>query len=332
MSGGVEGGRRSDEPSSSGPDGLYAVVVNYCQYEETLGCVDSLTGAGLPGDRIVVVDNASPDGSGDDLAEALDECRFLQSRVNGGYGAGNNLAIERILARDGFRMEHVFICNPDVRVQERALERAVEALQRDPAVGGVSSVQWRTSERQRLDPYFESWLSAQGLDPGALQGTSFVSTETLLGAAMTLSREALLEVGAFDPLYFLYAEEEDLARRLRYHGFEVGVAAGSHVVHSRPYLQGGDGRVFQRRSSKYLFHIKDPFSPVSKNTFRVAKSAAGNFLRCLSRDEGTLRDWFAEVGWFLRRLPAALTNRSRERRGRAHLDIATVRSEQPART
>lgn len=303
--------------------GLYAIIVNYCQPEETLGCVASLVDAGLPRSRIVVVDNASPDGSGAELAEALEGCLFLQATENRGYGAGNNLAIEHLLRTKGDDVEFVFVANPDVRLEKGALTAAVESFEGKDDLGGVSSVQREAAGRSELDPMFERWLRSEGVDPGRIGDGGFVPTTSLLGAAMALSREALLDVGGFDPLYFLYSEEEDLARRLRYHGYEVGVAGGSLVVHSRPYLEEGRDRQFDRHSSGYLYRLKDPSSPVPRNVVRVARKAAGELMRCVRRRDRRFRDWARELAWFLRRVPEALAHRRREMEGRTHLDLSS---------
>lgn len=299
--------------------GLFASVVNYCDFKETVGCVSSLVEAGLPADRVVVVDNASPDGSGEELAEALEGCHFLQAGENGGYGPGNNLAISYLLTEHTPEAEYFFILNPDVRVQTGTVETVVRLFENSGTIGGLSCVQWRSAYRDELDANFENWLRAQGIPPARLEGRSFVATESLLGAAMILSREAFLRVGGFDPLYFLYFEEEDLARRLRYHGFDIGVAADAHVVHHRPYRDRGEDRHFHRRTSKYLFQIKDPFSHPALNVLRAGKAAGGGFLSDLRESDRSVRSWLEEMAWVVPRVPAALRHRSREMEGAAHL-------------
>lgn len=299
-------------------DGVFAVVVNYCQLDETLGCVEALRETGLPGSQIVVVDNASPDGSGSRLKRRLTASRVLTAPENSGYGAGNNLAIEYLLEERG-RAEHIAIFNPDIRVQANTLEGMVAAFRGRDRVGGVSCVQWTSTGRDALDPVFESWIRNQAVDPSSLDEDHFFQTSSLLGAAMMLSRSALERVGGFDPLYFMYGEEHDVARRLRYHGYEIGVAGGAHVVHRRPYLDSGESRDFQRRTSGYLFLLKDPFSPIGWNILRMAKRAAGSLWRSLTEEERDFRGWLRELGWVLRRVPRGLVHRLRERRGPMHL-------------
>lgn len=311
------------------PVGLFASIVNYCEFEETVGCVEALLETGLPPDRIVIVDNASPDGSGDRLEDRFPACRVLRAPSNLGYGPGHNCAIKTLLEERGGELGCVFIANPDMRVQAGALEELERVIAEEEDVAGVSAVQWRSAEREELDETFEGWFRGNGGDPARLGESPFLSTSTLQGAAMALSAEALRAVGGFDPLYFLYAEEADLARRFRHHGYRTGVATRSHVVHRRPYRVddeperdddvGGLPRDFQRRSSKYLYHLKDPTSPLAANALRVAGVAGKHLLESLVSEHRSPRGWAREVTWFLRRARRGVAHRRREKRGSAHL-------------
>lgn len=313
--------------SATNYPGLHAIVLNYCQLHETLGCVDALTQAGVPETRILVVDNASPDGSGDALEAELDGPRLLCLPENEGFGAGNNAAIETLWRSRDPKPTHVFIVNPDVRVSARTLKELMAVLATDPRRGGATCVQLDPGNPDRLDPIFRGWLEKLGLEVADLEDRSFIPTETLLGAAMMLTREAIERVGGFDPLYFMYAEEEDLARRLRYHEFEIGVACNAKVTHGRPYLSVAeeDGRrTAQRRTSRYLFVLKDPLHTLAFNVYRVLDLGRLHLGQALTRDDVTLRDWWKELAWVGRRIFPGLRHRRWEMRGRAHVKLAAA--------
>lgn len=303
--------------------GVHAVVLNYCQFQETIGCVEALVDSGLPGAQILVVDNASPDGSGRALEENLRGPGLLRLPRNGGYGAGNNAGIEALWGRPGPAPSHVFIVNPDVRVRSGTLEAVLESLS-GVRRGGATCVQYDPASPRHLDGHFRAWIENRGLDVAALERRSFIPLDSLLGAAMMLTRDAIEQVGGFDPLYFMYAEEEDLARRLRYHGFEIGLATRARVVHGRTYLAPGardEGRRFERRTSQYLFRLKDPFPPLAFNVARVLRFAASNLRDVATIREAGFKEWYREIVWVSGRTLGALRHRRLERRGRAHVDL-----------
>lgn len=307
---------------------LQAVVLNYCQLEETIGCVEALAATGLPEDRILVVDNASPDGSGDALEERLRGPAFLRLPRNEGYGPGNNAAIEFLWSRPGPPPTHVFIVNPDVRVRPGAPEELLDVLA-GKRRGGAACIEYEATEGRRLDPFFADWLKTLGAEPAELEERRFIAAPTLLGAAMMLTREAIERVGGFDPLYFMYAEERDLSRRLRYHGFEIGLACGAEVTHRRPYLSGMEergGREAQKRTSQYLYRLKDPLHPFAFNVYQVLRWAGFHLSHVLTRDDVTVRDWAGELAWVGRRILPALRHRRLEMRGRAHLQLPAAAS------
>lgn len=302
--------------------GLHAIVLNYCEPGETIGCVESLVEAGLPGDRILVVDNGSPDGSGASLERRLVDARILRLPDNRGYGAGNNAGIEWLWRSPGSRPRYVFIVNPDIRVGSETLAELTRVLKEDERRGGVTCVQYDRNRPDRLDEIFKVWLGGRDLAATELEDRTFIPTDSLLGAAMILTREALERVGGFDPLYFMYAEEADLARRLRYHGFDVGLACRAHVLHGRPYLsEDPAGRAAQRRSSQYLFILKDPSRSLGSNFVRVLGTAR-SYLGATLTDHGrSVRVWLKEILWFLRRARSGLAHRRREMAGPAHLSL-----------
>lgn len=306
------------------PHGLFVSVVNYCEYEETIGCVKAVAAAGVPPARIVIVDNASPDGSGHRLEERFPACQMLYSTENVGYGQGHNLAIEFLMVEREGEFELVLIVNPDVRVTSGALEELTRVIADRPCLAGVSPVQWQSNNFNRLDGIFESWFQAQGGELDDIGRKTFVSTRSLLGAAMLLTREALTKAGGFDPLYFLYGEEEDLARRFRYHGFQLGVATRSAVVHRRPYQsENGRERGFQRRSSHYLYLLKDPFASVPYNLVRVLIRAIRNIGACIFKRDRHVGGWLRELRWFVSRVGRGWKHRNSEMDGAAHLERAS---------
>src|SRR4051794_19282259 len=107
---------------------LAIVIVNYCSAGVTLDCLASLAADGYSRThaRVIVGDNASPDGSGRMLREAVAArgwgawVTLMESRTNGGFAAGNNVALREVLATDP--PEYVLLLNPDTVVYPKTVE------------------------------------------------------------------------------------------------------------------------------------------------------------------------------------------------------------------
>src|SRR5690606_8132267 len=113
---------------------LSTVIVNYNTRDKLARALESLLAAGgVPSHEIIVVDNASADGSAAMVRERFPSVRLIESGENRWFSGGNNL---------GFRAaqgEYVHILNPDTAVLPGALPAMIAALDTDPSLGAVTS-------------------------------------------------------------------------------------------------------------------------------------------------------------------------------------------------
>src|SRR5437868_2229955 len=107
---------------------LSIIIVTYNSRADVLHCLAALTGAGAPhtGHEIVVVDNASPDGTATYLRERWPGIRVIDSGANRGFAAANNIGIRHTSG------ELVLLLNPDTVVDPAAIDRLVARLQSRP--------------------------------------------------------------------------------------------------------------------------------------------------------------------------------------------------------
>lgn len=216
-----------------------AVVVHYRDAASTVRCVDSLLRQ-QPSPRVVVVDNASPDGSGSELARQLalrPDVHLLRSAHNGGFGAGCNQGIEHALqAWPG--CTGVLLLNPDAELAPGALAELMATMQRHPAAGIVGCYiddgRGRTWFANGRIPRW-TLTGFHTAAPGAAEHrTTFVT-----GACMLL-RASLLRTGLrFDERYFLYCEDADLCERVRRGGGELWLTQRARASHRSGGSQPG---------------------------------------------------------------------------------------------
>jgi hypothetical protein len=212
------------------------VLVNLNQEALSRACIQSLLALTYPNIEIILVDNASTDGSGSSLSTDFPGVRFIQSKSNLGFAEGNNLGIRLALER---RAEYVVLLNNDTVVDPGMVDPLVEAALRDHSIGVQSCKIYFLAQRNTIW-YAGGSLqvySAAGFHPGMHeedrgQFDSFRDTDFATGCMMFLSRDALETVGLLDKKYFIYLEDSDWCLRARKAGFRVVYNPAARLWHS----------------------------------------------------------------------------------------------------
>lgn len=234
---------------------LLTVLLNWRTPQMTLQAAEAALTAldGIDG-ALVIVDNASGDGSEQVLADAVrargwdrgpQAVRVLQSGRNGGFGAGNNFGIRAGLP-DGSLPDYVYILNSDAFPAPDAIRALLTHLETHPDVGfagsfihGPDGVPHRTAFRfpsaagefeaqLRFGPVsrlLRRHIVAQPIP----QATTRV--DWLAGASLMMRRSVLDRIGLFDETFFLYFEETDLCRRAALAGWPTDYVVESRVTH-----------------------------------------------------------------------------------------------------
>jgi len=210
-----------------------AVVVNWNGGENLRRCIDSLLGQTRRPARIIVVDNASDDGSLNGLASLAGAIEIVRLDSNTGFAAANNFAIEK--ASD---CEWVALLNPDAFAEAAWLAELLAAANANPAFASFAARMLNHADPALLDGagdayHFTGLAWRRGHGTVALNHYERVKDvfSACAGAAL-YRRDALLEVGGFDESFFCYMEDVDLGFRLRLRGHRclyVPMAVVRHV-------------------------------------------------------------------------------------------------------
>lgn len=243
------------------------VIVSYRSAEHLARLLPELPRHRLA--AVVVVDNDSGDGSVE-VARSVDGVHVVAHGANVGFGAGCNLG-EVASPADA---DLVLFLNPDASIAAADLERLVGHLDRHPScalvgprvfrgdeplpsAGGEAGVR---TELRRFAPLFVARRLPERRLPAAYDVTGPVTY--VEGACMLVRRAVFREVGRFDPAYFLFFEELDLARRLRAAGWSVELVADARAEHAvaasratapdraRPALVESTVRYLERRHGR----------------------------------------------------------------------------------
>ena len=216
------------------------MVLSWNGREETLACLRSLAEVRYEPFDVVVVDNASADGSADAVAAEFPNVELVRSERNLGYAGGMNLGAERALARGA---DHVLLLNNDTVVDADAPGALVVEAERRPGAAALCPVVYFTQPPELV------WYAGARFDPRkGYQGkhlrdmpAAVRQTERASGAALLLPASAIAELGLFDEELFAYAEDADWSLRAREAGHELLVVPAARVWHHVSSATGGEG-------------------------------------------------------------------------------------------
>jgi hypothetical protein len=237
--------------NGTGPDSsrqylydLSVVIVSFKTREVLRECLEALEreSEGLRVE-ILIVDNNSSDGSPEMVETDFPHVRLFRSKVNLGFGAANNVALEVTQGR------YVVLLNSDAFLRPGSLRLAVKHMDERPeaGLGGARLVgrddSWQPSARMfpslKTDFFVYTGLASRfpksrlfgRFDRTWADQSQPAIVDWVPGAFSIIRADALAKVGFFDPVFFLYAEEVDLCRRIQQAGYEIWYWPDIVVVH-----------------------------------------------------------------------------------------------------
>jgi GT2 family glycosyltransferase len=220
------------------------VIVSFNTVELTRECLRSVydEAAGLRVE-VLVVDNASADGSAEMIEREFPQVKLTRSATNLGFGVANNVALEQASGK------YLVLLNTDAFFKPGSLVRAIEHMEAAPECGlGGARLVGRDGAPQPSARRFHSvWrdlcvltgVAGQhanspllgGIDRTGEELNHAASVDWVPGAFSIIRPEALAKVGLFDPAFFLYYEEVDLCKRIKAAGYTIMYWPDIEVVH-----------------------------------------------------------------------------------------------------
>ena len=234
--------------------GLDVVIVSFRSRELLRECLDSLRAHPISGPmRVIVVDNASGDGTTEMVGSEYTEVDVIASPANLGFAAATNLGAARGEA------PYLLALNPDTAVTEGALDTVLAAMEAHPdvAVAGARLLRPDGSLDHASKRSFPTPLSALGhftgvgRRPGATGKLAAYRApevesgpvDAVNGAFMLMRRSAFEQVGGFDEGYWMYMEDLDLSYALAQAGWGTWYEPGATVMHVKGGTTGGERSV-----------------------------------------------------------------------------------------
>ena len=223
---------------------LSIVIVTHNSLSPVEKCLRSIEKHSPGGEyEIIVVDNASSDGTPEMIRESFSSVRLIANRDNRGYSKGVNQAFPASSGR------YFLILNPDIVVGEDSIDALVRFMDDKPEAGIAGSklvfpdgtVQPSCRSFYTIRALFLRRTFLGKLFPRARVLREHLMSEYdhaearkvdwIIGACMIVRREAIEDVGLMDERFFLYFEDTDWCYRMKQHGRQVWYAPGSVMVH-----------------------------------------------------------------------------------------------------
>jgi GT2 family glycosyltransferase len=209
---------------------VFVVILNKDGKDCLPECLRGVFGLTYPNFEVVVIDNASRDGSMEAARRDFGRVHFILNEENVGFAAGMNVGIRYARSRGA---QYVWILNNDAAPGRDALTELVRVAEREsdailsPLVLSPSGKTWFAGGR--ID-----WIRMRAIhvDPPVDTHTNEpYETGYLSGCALFLPKKAIETIGLFDEDYFLYYEDADYSVRAHEAGFQTLVVPKSVVVH-----------------------------------------------------------------------------------------------------
>lgn len=214
---------------------ILTIIVTYNGLQWYDRCLGSLQQSTIPVD-VMVVDNASGDGSADWIATHYPEINLIRSDKNLGFGQANNIGM-RYALDNGY--DYVFLLNQDAWLHTNdCIERLVEAARNHPEYMIMSAL-WLYGSGERITKGSKQHMIAMEGPNNDFVSDIYLGrelkevyeTDYIGAAAWLLPRHTLKRIGGFDPLFFHRGEDDNYMQRVHYHGGKIGLCAKACICH-----------------------------------------------------------------------------------------------------
>jgi GT2 family glycosyltransferase len=288
---------------SQDPLELSIIVVTYNSRRHVRDCLESIQRTtGDIDHEVIVVDNASQDGTPDIVRNEFQNVRLIANPENLGFARGSNLGMSQSQGR------FILLLNPDTIVLPKTLTTLLNEMKQSPETGllGCRLLNADRSLQQSFGYEVSVWSEGvRKLFFNLWENHRFSSVGWVLrflhsrkrevawvkGACMLSRRQALLDVKLMDESFFMYLEDADLCHRIRQSGWQVRYTPEAEVIHcGGGSVQSNLGRSALEYRRSQLHYFKKHLGEKSLKTLKV-------YLGFKMRGEILMINFRQWVGW-----------------------------------
>lgn len=213
---------------------VVSVILNTNRRADTLECLASLARQTHSRQHVIVLDNASTDGSPEAVRERFPDVELVGLTDNQGYAGNNNVGIKLALERGA---DWVFVLNEDTVLDPGCLAGLVAQGVADSKVGIVGPLVFHHDDKDviqsaggEMSKHLESWHRGQN-QKDAGQFSQPMHSDWISGCAILVRRSVIEQVGMLDARFFYYWEEVEWCLRARRAGWGIVMAPAARLWH-----------------------------------------------------------------------------------------------------
>ena len=238
---------------------VYTVVVNWNGKDVTIECLQSLLKAAYPNNHLLVVDNASTDGSAEAIRERFPEVEILRADRNLRFSGGNNLGIRHALRQGA---ELLLLMNNDTTVHPDFLTHLVSRILSTDRAGMVAPKILYAKDPSKIwfaggeISFWTGTMRHTGIrepDSGTYDAVRDIDYAT--GCCVLVTRKMVEEVGLLDESYFMYGEDADWSMRTRKAGYRILFEPQARIWHKVSVAAGGHLSWYKLKN-KFLSNLR----------------------------------------------------------------------------
>ena len=246
------------------------IVLNWNGWRDTIECLESISRANYENLEVIIVDNASMDGSPEKIAawcaqnkiylqqvavsfkqldikpilspnshltsnNAIQQLILIELDENTGFCLGNNIGMKQAAVNGA---EFFLVLNNDTIVTPNFLKPIIEAAQCETNVGLVGDIICYANEPDKIwfaggtfDEYLESHRRLDGHSISEIEPDKVSDTDWISGCSMLIPRRVYERVGGFYEGFFIWSEEWDYSIRVKKAGYRLVITTGSRIYH-----------------------------------------------------------------------------------------------------
>jgi GT2 family glycosyltransferase len=197
-----------------------------------------------PNYKIIVVDNASGDGSVQALRSEFPTIDIIENQKNLRFAGGNNIGLRYALEKNA---EYVLLLNNDTIVEKNFLFELVHCAENDERVGIAGAKIYYYTERNKIwyaggkIEWNIGWISHRGIrETDFNQYDQEEETDYVTGCCMLLKRNLIEKIGVLDEAYFIYGEDADWCMRAKNNGYKLMYVPTAKLYHKVSISSGGN--------------------------------------------------------------------------------------------
>lgn len=224
--------------------------------------------------KVVVVDNNSADNTVTFIKKNFPSVKIFKETVNHGFGVANNIGISYAL-KD--KADAVFLLNQDAFIEKNCLVKLKNNATENKDYGILSPLHLNGNGREVdynflkiTSPYRAGKLISDLILNDFRKDIYEISF--INAAAWYIPKEVFLKVGGFDPLFFLYGEDDNYCQRVLYHGFKIGIIPTAKIFHDS---DNNNVEFGEKGGKKYFAQVRNrmlvKYADVNKENFKKLK-------------------------------------------------------------